>query len=197
MLALWLAAVVTGQWVLLAHATTPGACGMVPERLPAAIASAVHAPADQPLLLLAAHPQCPCLPATLEEIERARAAGTPFALRVLWWQPDPLPAAWSTADAAAVAATLPAGSCIVDANGALAAALGLPTSGHLALYDTAGRLRFQGGITAGRGHRGDNPASRTLRACLRGETDAGKSPAFGCPLGADTYDHERDCCRSQ
>ena len=51
------------------------------------------------------------------------------------------------------------------------------------LYDTSGKLRFHGGITASRGHAGDNRGRQAVVALARGETsDRAETPAFGCML---------------
>jgi hypothetical protein len=51
------------------------------------------------------------------------------------------------------------------------------------LYDTAGRLLFSGGITAARGHSGDNAGREAIVALLAGApTDRTQTPVFGCKL---------------
>ena len=193
----WALLVAGGQAMLLEHTTTAGDPGHPPSSLSRELDAALRWDRTQPLLMLAAHPQCPCLPATLVELQRALAQGSPPTLRVLVHTPSTPPPAWDAADDAALRRGLPAGAVVDDHDGALAAALGLRTSGHVLLFARDGSLRFTGGITAGRGHEGDNRAGRTLTACLG---DTGKPSAstavFGCPLQADSAAHERSCCNS-
>jgi hypothetical protein len=51
------------------------------------------------------------------------------------------------------------------------------------LYDAAGRLRFSGGITAARGHAGDNLGRSAIVELLEGDSPtATATPVFGCSL---------------
>jgi hypothetical protein len=71
----------------------------------------------------------------------------------------------------------------IDEAGREAARFGATTSGHVLLYDRGGRLRFSGGITASRGHVGDNAGRAALLGLLiHGETERERTPVFGCPL---------------
>ena len=57
------------------------------------------------------------------------------------------------------------------------------TSGQTLLYDPAGNLRFQGGITFARGHAGDNPGRAALQELLlKGHASQVKTRVFGCSL---------------
>lgn len=195
-LGLWLALVGTAQGLLLEHTTTAGDPGHALVTLPRELAAALGAEAGQPLLLLAAHPQCPCLPASLGELERVLAE-THVPLRVLLHTPSTKPAEWDADTDRRVRARLPRQAVLDDRDGALARQLGLATSGHVLLYGKDGRLRFGGGITAGRGHAGANSASRSLTEALGELAHPGKPPVttavFGCPLLADSGEH--DCCQ--
>lgn len=197
-LGLWLALVGTAQGLLLEHSTTAGDPGHPLPTLPRELATALGAEPGQPLLLLAAHPQCPCLPASLDELERVRA-GTDVPLRVLLHTPSTQPIAWDADGDRRVRARLPGGSVLDDRDGTLTLQLGLATSGHVLLYDGHGRLRFCGGITAGRGHAGANTASQRLADALDDLAHAGKpvvtTAVFGCPLRADSDAH--DCCQTR
>ena len=60
---------------------------------------------------------------------------------------------------------------------------GATTSGQTFLYDRAGELCFQGGITASRGHTGDNAGSDAVIAVLLGNPPVrNKTFVFGCAL---------------
>lgn len=191
----WALMVAAGQALLLEHTTTAGDPGAPPLALPPTIASTLHWDRQQPLLLLAAHPQCPCLPATLTELRRALAASSPPTLRVLLHTPSAPPAEWDAAADAALRRALPAGALVDDRDGALAATLRLRTSGHVLLFGVDGSLRFSGGVTAGRGHEGDNRAGRTLAAQLANTGNPVATTAvFGCPLQADSAPHDGSCC---
>jgi hypothetical protein len=74
-----------------------------------------------------------------------------------------------------------------DLNGALARRFGAETSGYVLLYDAGGRLLFRGGITAGRGHAGDNAGMSAVVALVRGESiSQAQTPVYGCSLLSKT-----------
>jgi hypothetical protein len=60
---------------------------------------------------------------------------------------------------------------------------GVATSGHVLLYDRRGALIFSGGITAGRGERGDNLGRAAVLGLIMGKNGGDPGfPVFGCPL---------------
>jgi hypothetical protein len=62
----------------------------------------------------------------------------------------------------------------------------IATSGQAFLYDAWGHLLFSGGITAARGHIGDNMGRRSVASLVSGKPSALTStPVFGCPLIED------------
>jgi len=75
---------------------------------------------------------------------------------------------------------------IDDRGAAIAGRFGALTSGHAVLYDEAGRLRFSGGLTRGRGETGDSRPLDYLRAWAAGARPAGVATysVFGCALGS-------------
>lgn len=61
--------------------------------------------------------------------------------------------------------------------------LGVRAPGQVLLYDTDGHLRFNGGITASRGHEGNKKGRQALTdLILTGTTDRPSSFVFGCVL---------------
>ena len=73
-----------------------------------------------------------------------------------------------------------------DAAGSEVRAFGAETSGQAMLFDPQGRLLFSGGITAARGHQGDNDGLDTVEALAAGPQPATgptlHAPVFGCSL---------------
>jgi hypothetical protein len=73
-----------------------------------------------------------------------------------------------------------------DQGGREAGLFGAATSGQTDLYDAHGTLKFSGGITAARGHAGDNAGRDALAAWIStGTAHRPGAPVFGCAL-ADT-----------
>ena len=65
---------------------------------------------------------------------------------------------------------------------------GAATSGYAVLYAPDGRLAFAGGITAGRGHEGDNAGEDAILDAINSGPAGGcptRMPVFGCALFDD------------
>ncbi len=184
----WLSALVVG-WFLLAAG---GTAAMLRYE------NAAGAPGDPALewptiagaappgfaLLLFVHPHCPCTRASLGELARimAHAQGRLIA-RVIFEQPAGKPASWCQTDLWRSTLAMPGVKPETDPAGVETRRFHARTSGQTLLY-ADGRLVFFGGITGGRGHRGDNVGSDQVRALLAGATTAAlaHSPVYGCPL---------------
>jgi hypothetical protein len=71
-----------------------------------------------------------------------------------------------------------------DVSGQEAKLFGAKTSGHVLLFGANGNLIFAGGITASRGHEGDNlGADAMLKAmCESRRSTVSTTPVFGCSL---------------
>jgi hypothetical protein len=180
----WVAAAATGLSVLWNYDNAPGVAAAAPARWPAA-SVLVHTP-DQPTLVLLAHPQCSCTPASLAELAEvlARARTRPRTY-VLFLKPEGFTDDWVQADLWKTAASIPGVTLVRDDAGREARRFGSATSGQTLLYDGAGALRFSGGITGSRSHAGDNAGRRSLVALLNGGSpDRAATNVFGCPLFA-------------
>lgn len=180
--ALWLAA--TGGVLLRSAArdAAPGEVGAAPDRWPAA--TRLPRRAGAPTVVLALHPSCPCSRASLDELEGVLARATaPLTAIVLVVRPAGLDAPADEAAALARVRAIPGALAVVDEGGAEARRLGARTSGHVLVFDGEGRLSYSGGITAGRGMRGDGPARQAVTAAL-GPAPAftPSCPVYGCPL---------------
>jgi hypothetical protein len=194
--ATWLLLCSAGYGLLMVHGVTPGAVGPTLETLPASLGEQLQATAGSPLVLLCAHPQCPCLPSTLGELRAALTSRPDAQVRLLVYTPTTPTANWSQATTAALREGLPHAQVVEDPDGAMAWALGARTSGHVFVYDHH-RLRFSGGVTGGRAHHGDNAGRRSLARVLENPDAESATPAvFGCPLRADeaAEDEPASCC---
>ncbi len=135
-------------------------------------------------LVMFAHPQCPCTRASIEELNRLLAqVHDQVTAQVLFYQPSTLPQNWSQTDLWRNAAAIPGVTVKADVDGHQAGLFGVQTSGSVLLFDPQGRLLFSGGITAGRGHDGDNAGESTiLSLCAGRPADTRQTPVFGCSL---------------
>jgi hypothetical protein len=179
--AVWAATVVAGLGTLWNHAAQPGAQAAPPMIWPAE--SGLTRSAGRPTLVMFAHPKCPCTRASLHELERllAQAAGTLDA-QVAFVQPPGTSQDWAKTDTWSAASAIPSVRVVLDRDGVEAGRFGATTSGQVLLYDAAGCLNFQGGITAARGHEGDNPGRSAIIAWTKGQTAPRCQSTFGCPL---------------
>lgn len=187
LLSVWAVAVAaTAVWTA-AYTATPGAPAAPPLRWPAD--SALAAPPGRPTLLLFAHPTCPCSRASLDELALILDEAGPNLTATVVLQktsgpPTPLQAA---------AAELPGATVFLD-DGAERRRFRARTSGETLLYGSDGRLLFRGGVTAGRGHRGENPGRLTILALLAGPPEPAATPVecpvYGCPLAAARFESD-------
>jgi hypothetical protein len=131
------------------------------------------------------HPRCPCSSASLYELSQLTSrAGPKIAAHVLFVQPPGAPVGWDDGELWNTANQISGVNVAVDRDAKDANIFGASTSGQVLLYDSAGKLRFSGGITDGRGHRGDNAGYLTILTLVRGEqTNVAATPVYGCSLG--------------
>jgi hypothetical protein len=179
---LWLAVVGGATIQMTRNSNTPGRGGSAPVAWPADS----HIPFDsrRPTLVMFAHPHCPCTRASLGELERLLAqVPDEFSVHVVFLKPAGVAADWEKTDLWRKAASIPGVSVYTDNAGMEVRRFHLETSGQTLLYDPAGSLRFQGGITLARGHAGDNPGRTALEKFSREESSNQiKTPVFGCAL---------------
>jgi len=135
-------------------------------------------------LLVFMNPACPCSGATVDELARLVArAGRQIDFVAVFVRPAGYPEGWERTRLWESAARIPNVRCVVDPGGRDARRFGAATSGYTLLYDAEGALVFRGGITAARGHEGNNAGERAIVSWFRGGTaDPTETPAFGCPL---------------
>jgi hypothetical protein len=178
----WAAALGYGMQVLFKYETTPGASGPLASKWPSA--SIVSRQPDKPMLLMVAHPHCPCTRASMAELAQIMAhAPEGVKATVLFVKPSGAGADWDDTDLRRSAAAIPGVTVLTDENGIEAARFGTQTSGHTLVFDREGKLLFSGGITATRGHVGDNAGESAVLAALRQQTpDRAGTAVFGCSL---------------
>ncbi len=181
--AVWLLAVGSGLLALTRYENTPGVPGAPPASWPPDTTIA-RSPDGRATLVMLVHPRCPCSTASIEDLDRLmlEARGRVDA-HVLFFKPTAFAAGWAQTDLWRRAAAIPGVVAHEDPDGADARRFGAFTSGQTVLYDAAGRLLFAGGLTASRGHAGDNDGAGAIVALLRGgATERRATPVFGCSL---------------
>ena len=182
--AVWLVSAAGGLWVVWAYDNKPGVAATPSSGWPAM--SRLERAADRPTLILLAHPQCSCTPASLGEFAEVLArVRTPPRAYVVFLKPSAFGDGWERTTLWQAATRIPNVTVVRDDDGLEARAFGAATSGQTFLYDSRGELQFSGGITSARGHAGDNPGRAALISLLESlDTDHRRTNVFGCPLFA-------------
>ena len=160
-------------------AREPGALQQWPANQRLAVTS------KQPTVLMFVHPHCPCTVASVEQLLDVLARHAAHATLVVYEPADAAPewthgALWQLAMQHADRVQL-----VRDPDAQLAQHFRATTSGMCLVYGADERLRFAGGLTISRGHRGANEGLRTLEQVLvaaDGSGAAQRFPVFGCAL---------------
>jgi hypothetical protein len=184
--AVWLPAMAFGFKVLWKYSTTPGHAGTPPVDWPAG--APIARGKGRATLVMFAHPQCDCSRATLGELAILMArAGGELDADVFFYLPAHEASTWARTGLWRSASAIPGVRVFEDRDAAVAQSFGAFTSGQTLLYNGSGRLLFKGGITAFRGHSGDNDGRTAITALLRDEAPRNNSlpivtRVFGCNL---------------
>ena len=179
---LWIPAVGAGIHVLLRYADTPGRLASPPAEWPRDATARWES--GRVNLVLFLHPQCPCSRATIGELAQimARARGKVSA-EVWFYAPETESQDWVRSQTWRQAAMIPGVHAREDRNGKEARTFGAATSGQVLAYDSLRQLRFNGGITAARGHAGANDGEDAIESLvLTGYSGTNKTAVFGCSL---------------
>ena len=186
LVAVWSAAVATGMGLLAAYANTAGKWSPAP----AAIGHSDDATSARHRLYMFLHPRCPCSVASVNELARIMSrCAAQLDATVYFVRPESQPADWESGTLWNLASSIPGVSVESDVGGSVAGQFHANTSGEVFVYDRRGKLRFHGGITAARGHAGDNLGeSAVIAIALGGKSNVERSPVFGCPFRAEVAD---------
>jgi hypothetical protein len=181
-LGLWVAMVAWGGRALWSFSTAPGAAATPPATWPAG--STIRRAPGLATIVMLAHPRCSCTRASLTELSKlmTSVAGRAEA-HVLFMEPAEEGDSWVKTDLYTQAEAVVGAHVHVDRDGREAARFAARTSGQTVVYDASGQLVFSGGITAFRGHPGDNAGRTRIATWLtQGRADSDTSLVFGCPL---------------
>jgi hypothetical protein len=148
------------------------------------------------MLVVFAHPRCPCSAATFDQLaEVAANAGEATKISVVFFTPADAGAEWTQSPTVLQAAGIPGVTIVADERGREAGLFHAFTSGRTLLYDREGALVFDGGITGSRGHAGENAGATALLEILtKGGNVSTRTPVFGCPIRARTTTPESISC---
>ena len=189
----WIAAVAVGLRSLFQYENTPGPVGVLSQVWPN---TQIERATDRPMLVMLAHPRCPCTVASVAELARimARLQGK-IAACVLLVKPNESGPDWEETSLRRSAEAIPGVKVIFDLDGVEARRFGAETSGHTLLFGADGNLLFSGGITASRGHAGDNAGESAIVALVNHQTPAlTRTLVFGCSLTRSAKTDSQGLC---
>jgi len=193
-LSVWAAMVSYGVASLLIYNTKPGQAASAPLSFP-------DAPEEEeshgrPLMLVFLHPHCPCSRATLDQLEAILVSNEQeFACRVLIVVPSQAEPGWENGPLIERVENIAGISFERDFGGMSAKRFAAATSGQVFFYDSDRSLAFSGGITASRGHAGENVGARAIFNLLENKrSPSTMAPVYGCPLfNVETFQLETSC----
>lgn len=155
-------------------------------------------------LIVFVHPYCPCTTATLRNLEDALDS-TNHTVSIVQLRTARLESLHVPVPSIARIVDKNGWSLVLDNEGVEASTFGATTSGECMLFTPSGALLFAGGITASRGHQGDNQGLATLKGLMQqispkmgGDASPNEAvyasknskwanfPTFGCPLFGET-----------
>jgi hypothetical protein len=183
LVAVWTTAVATGMGLLATYANTAGKWSPAP----AVIGHSDDATSVRHRLYMFLHPRCPCSVASVNELARIMSrCSVQLDATVYFVRPESQDADWERGQLWNLASSIPGVHVKSDVGGQVASQFNANTSGETVVYDRLGKLRFHGGITAARGHAGDNLGqSAVIAIVFGGKSYVERSPVFGCPFRAE------------
>jgi len=178
----WLIAVAGGMRALLNYENAPGVEGDPPATWP--VESRIPRTPGRATIVVMGHPKCPCTRATIGELAvmMTRLHNRATAV-VVFVRPHGTPDGWDDTDLRRSAAEVPGVTVMSDHDEVEVDRFNAEVSGQTMLYDARGKLLFSGGITAARGHFGDNAGlSAVVSFVTDGSAEVTRTPVFGCAL---------------
>jgi hypothetical protein len=179
---LWFAAFAAGTVAFLRFEFTPGEETRAPLGWPKNSSLALHP--DGMTLVLFAHPHCVCTRASLDELQVILSHHSrPISVQVVFVQLSGFKDEEMNDESWEKAGRIPGIERRIDKGGVEARRFGALVSGYTVLYDTSGKLLFEGGVTGSRGQIGANAGRNSVIGFLRGDkADTSRTPVFGCYL---------------
>jgi hypothetical protein len=178
----WMLALIIGSRTMLNYEDGPAESGQPPAEWPKDIT--LSRTSGMPTVILFLHPKCPCSEATIGELSilMTRLHGK-VTTSVFFVRPANLPDSWEQTQLWREAQAIPGVAVFTDVGGVEAKRFGAQASGQTMLYDSSGQLRFSGGITASRGHSGDNSGRSAIVSLVSaGTAESDRTSVFGCSL---------------
>jgi hypothetical protein len=178
----WCTCAGAGLWSMLNYELTPAKTDTARTKWPSSSSLALDP--VHPTLVLFLHPKCPCSRATLYELSvLVSDCQSGLAVQILLVRPTSTLDGWEQTELWRTAKQIPGVVVRTDLDGIEAKNFRATTSGQAFLYGLDGRLLYQGGLTASRGHEGDNAGRAALTSLVTtGQANKSRSAVYGCAL---------------
>ena len=186
---IWAATVGAAWSAIRRFETTPGRAAIAPPSWPSE--SGIARGSGEWSLVMLVHPHCSCSRASVQELQAVLEKSPRVRPHVLVFRPANAEKDWLNTEVVAAAHRLRGARVVIDEEGRQAEAFGGFTSGQTFLYDPAGKLRFEGGITSLRGHAGINRGRVDIIEIVSSGSGNGAHPVFGCGITKKTREVER------
>jgi len=146
--------------------------------------SAIPRPNGKQMIIMFAHPRCPCTRATLHELLRiVSRARVSVKVYIVFYSPPNASAEWKGGELYELARSIPGAIVSTDVGGVESRRFQATTSGQTLLFSSNAQLLFTGGITAARGHDGDNDGEDALLSLISGgHSGQVEYPVYGCAI---------------
>ena len=178
----WLIGSAGGYFYMFSYNSRPAELAVVSQHWP--VRTSLKKTAGSYELVMAVHPQCPCTRASVAELNKIllKMNGKVRA-HALVYKPFELSDIWTRTETTGRLDELPFTNVHRDMNGVKALDFGLTTSGQVLLYAPDGKLAFNGGLTAFRGHEGPSLGQKIVYDIVAGrQPSTSVSKVFGCGL---------------
>lgn len=138
-------------------------------------------------LLIFVHPKCPCTRASISELEKIFSySKSKLKVTVVFSKPTGAEENWEQDFLWSQVKGNGDFHIYLDHGNTEAKLFGVNTSGEVVLYNEKRGLIFKGGITASRGHEGDNLGQLSIISYLKsGNIPVKRTETFGCQIYSD------------
>lgn len=181
----WVIGVSYGVFIAVEHAWKPGESARLEDNNWPRFSN-LNCSRQYKTLILFVHPKCPCTNASLIELRHLIERGDGEKdVKIVFFVPQDSGEDWIEEDKLMLASAVPRAEIVYDYDGKEMRIFGAVTSGLLYIFSKNKKLLYSGGITAGRGHQGDNPGLDQCIAILaqaESNEDCSKGAVFGCPM---------------
>lgn len=182
----WIGISLFGWCTLFRHTFRPSITAEIAAR--SLCAQGLAQPSEAFQIVIFAHPFCPCTQATLDKLDESLTRfPAKTSIRVIFVIEGLERSSVEESSSIAFARRLPKVEVQFDDTGEAVLHWGARVSGEVFAFNRSGHCVFHGGLTSGRGHKGDSLGQKELERRAAGGCDEQYAgPVFGCALPSRT-----------